>query len=88
MRLCNKCNCEKPYDETKSRESRANGFVGKTCFDCYEAIRKARRDAAAPPPSKVSLQDGGQWKPVPCARGTMGSFEKHGVCYLYVWVKD
>ena len=89
-RLCNKCGTMKPYDASQPRESKANGFIGNTCHQCYTAIRLARRVAAAPPPSEKDRgpQDGGQWKPVPCAASTLESHEKHGMWYHYVWVKD
>ena len=45
LRLCNICNCEKPYDPSAKRNAAASGFQGMMCWGCMLNRDRARMQA-------------------------------------------
>lgn len=46
MKICKACMQEKPFDTTQATYSKASGFHGATCWDCYKAAQRARMAAS------------------------------------------
>ena len=43
-KFCIYCGCDKPFDPTQKRWSKASGFFGGRCWDCQkETVRKATK---------------------------------------------
>lgn len=41
MRLCKECNQLKPYEPTQRRQSKASGFMGNICWNCFVETQRA-----------------------------------------------
>jgi len=42
MKLCKECDEYKPYDPTQGRQTKASGFAGKVCWDCFVIAQRAK----------------------------------------------
>lgn len=40
-KTCSKCGLEKPYFPEEKKDSKASGFMGAVCWDCYRVAHKA-----------------------------------------------
>lgn len=47
MKLCKECNELKPYDPHAKRQSKAQGFVGLVCWDCFVRTQRAKMQERA-----------------------------------------
>lgn len=42
VRICSKCGCEKPYDRSQKKYSKASGFFASKCWECYTEVNRMR----------------------------------------------
>lgn len=49
MKFCKDCEQFKPHDPTQKHQSKASGFMGKVCWDCFVLAQRAKMQSRRDP---------------------------------------